>query len=164
VLTPCDAFEHFPPKPFDQLPRLARVPGAVAAFLQPTRIGALHNTPLVYGLLTRRPIPRELTEAWLAPARTDAGVRRDLTKVLRGIDPRHTLEAAARLRAFDRPVLLAWAADDRIFKRALGERLAAVFPDARLELVEDTGTFVPLDRPDRLAELLWSFAREPAVA
>ena len=164
VLTPCDAFEQFPPKPFDQLPKLGRFPRLIAALLQPTRIGALHNTPLAYGLLARRPIPRELTEAWLAPARSDAAIRRDLAKVLRGVAPGQLLDAAERLRTFDRPVLVAWAADDRVFKRELGERLAQVFPQGRLELIDDTAAFVPLDRPDRLAELLGSFVREPAAA
>ena len=55
-------------------------------------------------------------------------------------------------------------ADDRVFKRELGERLVQVFPQGRLELIDDTAAFVPLDRPDRLAELLGSFVREPTAA
>jgi pimeloyl-ACP methyl ester carboxylesterase len=164
VLTPCDAFDVFPPKQFKQLTMLPHIPGALWAFVQPTRLKRLHNSPLVYGLLTRRPIPQDLTTAWLEPARTSKGVRRDAAKVLRGVSPQLTLDAAERLRGFDKPALVVWGADDRLFRRELGERLAAVLPQGRLEVVEDTGTFLPLDQPGRLAELLEGFVREPALS
>ena len=35
---------------------------------------------------------------------------------------------------------------------------AATFPDARVELVRDSRTFVMIDQPDRLAELVADFA------
>ena len=60
----------------------------------------------------------------------------------------------ARLTAFDRPVLIAWAPEDRFFPIADARRLAAVFPDARVEEIADARTFVSWDQPDRLAELL----------
>ena len=44
---------------------------------------------------------------------------------------------ATRLPKFDRPVLIAWAPEDRFFKVALGERLATTFPDARLVRIPD---------------------------
>ena len=42
------------------------------------------------------------------------------------------------------------------------ERLAQDFPNARLELVEDSYTFVSLDQPARTAELIASFMHESA--
>ena len=164
VLTPCDAFEVFPPPQFKQLVMLPRIPGAVWAFTRPTRFARLHNTPLAYGLLTKRPIPTELTTAWLEPSRTRADVRRDLSKVLLGSSPQQTIEAGERLRGFDKPSLVVWGADDRVFRQDLGRRLAAALPNARLELVQDSGTFMSLDQPRRLAELLEGFVREPVAA
>ena len=41
-------------------------------------------------------------------------------------------------RRFHRPVLLAWAREDRLFPLSLASRLAAVLPDARLELIDDS--------------------------
>ncbi len=51
-----------------------------------------------------------------------------------------------------------WAAEDKFFSPELGRRLAAVIPDARFELVEDSYAFLPEDQPARLAELLEEFA------
>jgi pimeloyl-ACP methyl ester carboxylesterase len=84
-------------------------------------------------------------------------VRRDTAKVLRGISPRYTLAAAERFAGFDRPVLLAWAGDDKLFPLALARRLAAAFPKARLEVIPDCRTFVPEEQPERLAALIASF-------
>src|ERR671928_144744 len=52
--------------------------------------------------LTVEPLPDELLKAWMSPLR-DRRIRRDLVKVLRGIDPRYTLQAAEALRGFERP-------------------------------------------------------------
>ena len=98
-----------------------------------------------------RPVPRRI------PA-----IRRDTVKVLRGIDPRYTIEAAEKLRDFDRPALLAWAVEDRFFKLSFAERLAETIRGATLERIEDSYTFVSEDQPERLAELIAGFARERA--
>ncbi|HEY1236879.1 MAG TPA: alpha/beta hydrolase, partial [Solirubrobacterales bacterium] len=96
------------------------------------------------------------------PFLTNKGVRRDVTKVLKGIDTKYTFEAAERLRTFDRPAMLAWAVEDRFFKVAFAEKLAATINGATLERIEDSYTFVSEDQPERLAELIARFAREPA--
>jgi pimeloyl-ACP methyl ester carboxylesterase len=98
------------------------------------------------------------------PFLTDRGVRRDTVKVLKGIDPEHTFEAAERLTSFERPALLAWAVEDRFFKLSFAERLAATIPGAKLEPIEDSYTFVSEDQPERLAALIEEFAREPSRA
>jgi pimeloyl-ACP methyl ester carboxylesterase len=91
-------------------------------------------------------------------------VRRDLARVLRGIDPRYTLDAAERLRGFDRPALIAWGTNDKFFPFRDAERLADVLPNARIERFEGSRTFVQLDAPDRLASLVAKFAATPASA
>ena len=47
-----------------------------------------------------------------------------------------------------------WPPEDPCFPFALGERVAALFDDARLIEVEDSYCFVPVDRPDALAAVL----------
>jgi pimeloyl-ACP methyl ester carboxylesterase len=164
VLTPCDAYENFLPPVFRPLQWIARVPGGVAAMVQPMRLDVMQRSPLGFGLLTKRPIERSVREGWVRPVIGSAEIRRDVTKVLKGIAPHYTLEAAERLRDFDRPALLAWAPEDRFFKFSYAERLAAAIPDARLERIEDSGTFVSEDQPERVAQLVSDFAREPAYA
>ena len=59
--------------------------------------------------------------------------------------------------------MLAWAAEDRFFKLSFAERLAHTIQGATLEKIEDSYTFVSEDQPERLAELIARFAREPAA-
>jgi pimeloyl-ACP methyl ester carboxylesterase len=157
VLTNCDAYDNFLPPLFRPLQWGARVPGFVGLIAQSMRLGAMRDLPIAYGMLTKRGLDRELTASWVRPVQRDAGVRRDLRKLLLGIDPRYTNEAVQRLRSFEKPVLLAWGADDRVFKPRFAERLAADIPTARLELIPDATTFVPEDQPERLVELVREF-------
>jgi pimeloyl-ACP methyl ester carboxylesterase len=154
VLVNCDAFEHFPPAPFDTLIKvLRRVPGSLAVLATTSRVPAVRQGAMKMAPLTMEPVPDELLESWVSPLRA-SGIRRDLLKVLRGIDPAHTLQAAERLPAFGRPVLLAWGTEDKFFPVSEGERLAALFADARLERVAGARTFVQLDAPEQLAALM----------
>jgi pimeloyl-ACP methyl ester carboxylesterase len=75
------------------------------------------------------------------------------------VDGSYTMDAIEKLRSFDRPVLIAWSRDDKFFKA--GERLAADIPTARLEWIEDARTFSMEDQPQRVAELIAGFVREP---
>jgi pimeloyl-ACP methyl ester carboxylesterase len=156
VLTNCDTFEHFPPFPFNLMPPIARLPGGMTALAAPFRIGAVRRG--TYAMLAKHPIPPALVDDWLAPSLTDAGVKRDAAKLTAGMNKRYTLEAAERLRGFERPVRFVWAPEDRFFRLAHAERLAAMVPDGRIEQVADAKTFVPLDQPERVAELLAEFA------
>ena len=162
VLTPCDAYDNFLPPMFRPLQLAARVPGAVWLIAQSLRPRPARRLPFAFGWLSKRPLPREVSDAFLAPALRDRRIRREVAAVLRGISPRHTEEAARRFGEFGKPVLLAWAPEDRFFKLRYAERLAEAFPNARLELIEDSYTYVPVDQPQRTAELIAAFAREPA--
>jgi pimeloyl-ACP methyl ester carboxylesterase len=162
VLTPCDAYDNFLPPMFRPLQLAARVPGAIWLIAQSLRPRPARRLPLAFGWLSKRPLAREVSDAFLAPVLRDRRIRREVAAVLRGISPRHTEEAARHFGEFDKPVLLAWAPEDRFFKLRYAERLAEAFPNARLELIDDSYTYVPVDQPQRTAELIAAFAREPA--
>jgi pimeloyl-ACP methyl ester carboxylesterase len=87
----------------------------------------------------------------------DAG-RRDARKVLVGLEPSIMLDTAPRLAAFDKPALIAWATEDRFFPVEHAHRLAAILPQARVEEIPDSYTFVSWDQPARLATLLRELA------
>lgn len=154
ILTNCDTFEKFPPFPFSLMPPIARLPGGMELLAAPFRIGAVRRA--TYGLLAKHEIPPELVDDWLA-AIADPGVKRDARKLTAGAHKRHTLAAAEALRGFERPVRFAWASEDRFFRLADAERLAAMVPDARIETIADAKTFVSLDQPQRVAELIAEF-------
>ena len=163
VLTPCDAYENFLPPAFRPLQALARVPGAMLAVLHSLRPAPARRAPLAYGWVTKR-ADAELTRSWITPALSSRAIRRELAAVLTAISDRYTLEAAQHFAEFSKPVLIAWAPEDRFFKLRYAQRLVDAFPHARLELIEDSYTFVPIDQPERTAELIAAFAREPALA
>jgi pimeloyl-ACP methyl ester carboxylesterase len=164
VLTNCDAFENFPPPAFRPLQWAARVPGMLTGMLAGMRFAPLRRLPIAYGWLIKRDFADAPTRTWVDPYLSDRAIRRDTIKVLRGIDPRYTFEAAEKLRELDPPTLLAWATEDRFFKLSFAERLAETIPGARLERIEDSYTFVSEDQPERLASLIEEFARDGARA
>jgi pimeloyl-ACP methyl ester carboxylesterase len=88
---------------------------------------------------------------------TSSAIRRDTVRVLRGItaEPRLPDQAADKLRGFYRPVLVAWAAEDRVVPPEHGRRLAGMLPNARLDEIPDS--LVPLDQPTALAHALSVF-------
>ncbi len=164
VLTPCDAFDNFPPRMFRYLGWAAKVPGGMAPIVQSMRLRANRRSPIAFGWLTKRRLPNAVSDHYVDPVIRDRRIREDARAFILGVDSADTLAAAEKLPGFDRPVLLAWAPEDRFFPIAHAERLAELFPDARLERIEDSRTFVSEDQPQRLAELIAGLVREPAKA
>lgn len=162
VLTNCDAFDVFPPLAFRPLVWLARA-RLLGAVLRLQRIAAMRRSPLAYGMLTRRPVPDDVLAGWGLPAATDADIRGDATRFTAAVRRSELLAATESLRDCRVPFLLVWGSDDRFFTLKLGRRLAALLPDARLEALEDCTTFVSLDQPERLAELIGAFVPAPAA-
>jgi pimeloyl-ACP methyl ester carboxylesterase len=162
VLTNCDCFDVFPPKEFVPMVKSAHVPGALKAALAPMRSATARRMVIAYGGLARE-IPDEVTAAWVEPARTDARVRGDLATFMRAIDKSITRDAAERLPTLTVPSIVAWGQDDRFFSRELGQRLAATLPNARLEPIANSRTFVSEDEPEALADLIRGFVRETAA-
>ena len=163
VLTPTDAFDNFLPALFRPLQMGAKFPPLLYALVQPLRLAPLRRLPIAFGWLSKTRTDPEVEKDWIRPFFADARVRRDVIALLVSIDKKYTLEAAEGLRSFDKPALIAWATDDKVFPRAHAEELARLIPDARLEWIEDSRTFVPEDQPERTAQLIREFVREPAT-
>jgi pimeloyl-ACP methyl ester carboxylesterase len=161
VLTNCDCFENFLPPYFKPLKWMAYLPGAYWLSARAMRSARARRSPLGYGRLTHRPIPDEITAAWVAPL-ADRAVRADLLATLKAIDKRDTLRAAQRLHEHPLPTLLAWASEDRIFPLRFANRLLSTVPGAQLAQLADSGAFVPEDQPTKLAELIESFLQQNA--
>lgn len=154
VLTNCDVLEHFFPPLFRYLSWGARVPGFAATIGQVLRVRALRHTPLTFGWLAKHRVPHDVIDAYSQPFLNDGGVRRDVVAFVRGVSNEQTCEAAERLRCFSKPVLLAWARDDRVFLPAFAQRLAAMLPNATVHWIEDSYAFTPEDQPEVLARLI----------
>ena len=156
VLTSCDAFDNFPPKLMRPIMPLLSHAALLRPTLAPARARAVQRA--IFGALAKRPVEREVLDSYALPAVTSADVRRDLARFMAGLDSRHTLEAAERLPAFDKPAVIAWSREDRFFPAEHGERLAELLPQGRLEWIEDSRTFSAEDQPGRVAELVASLS------
>jgi pimeloyl-ACP methyl ester carboxylesterase len=107
--------------------------------------------PIAFGRLTKQPLDKHVYDSYLTPGRSNAGVRRDTAKVLRAIRRRYTIQADAALARFERPTLIAWASEDRVFPYRHAEALAEILPNAELIPVADSYTYIPEDQPLVLA-------------
>jgi pimeloyl-ACP methyl ester carboxylesterase len=164
VLTSCDAFDSFPPRFFRIVLAPARVPGMIPIAFGGLRLRPLRRLPIAYGWLTTGPIDRDAEDSYVLPVLTRGDIRRDVRKLLGGLDPTYTLDAAAKLASWDRPALIAWSEKDRFFPIEHAERLAKVIPNARLEWIAGARTFAMEDEPERVAAVIGSFMRESVGA
>lgn len=156
VLTNCDAFEVFPPAPYNLLFKLARIPGLPRLLLQPARLRVVRHR-IGYAPLAGKALDSRQTRGWILPYLRNAEVRHDTRRLLTQVDPRDLVDVASRLGRYQGEVLLAWAPDDRFFPIDLARRLEARFSNARLVEIPDSRTFVPHDQPARLAEEIAAF-------
>lgn len=156
VLTNCDTHENFPPGIFKAMPPIAKLPGGMFLLAAPFRIEALARHAFKAFAKTR--IPDELVASWMEPAKTDRAILRDAAKVTAGMNKRHTLAAAEKLRSSQLPILLTWAPGDKYFPISYAERLAGEAGNAKLVRIPDAKTFVALDQPQRLAGEIAEFA------
>lgn len=95
----------------------------------------------------------ELMARYHRPLRTAEG-RKAFVHFARCLDNANLMEIAPALRELRLPTLVAWGLADVYLTAAIGERLAADIPGARLERLPEAGHFGPIDAPERLAALL----------
>ena len=86
---------------------------------------------------------------------------RALAAVLRGVGTGAMEPLWERLERLRAPAVVLAGERDAKF-RALGERLAAALPDARLEIVPGAGHAVHLEAPEAVAEALTGVRAGPA--
>jgi pimeloyl-ACP methyl ester carboxylesterase len=161
VISSCEAFENYPPGlPGKNMRITALVPGGIFLAMQAMRLGVVRRSPLGFGWMAKRPLPKELVEGWLRPLQTQRGVRRDLGRYARGARRAQLLEVCERLRGFARPTLVVWTPEDRVQRPEHGRRLAELLPDARLVQIADSYTLIMRDQPQAFARAIAQFVRE----
>ena len=65
-----------------------------------------------------------------------------------------------RIHEIQQPVLVVWGRHDRFINVKLGELLTEKLPNARLDIIEDAGHFVHMDKPEKLLKVTNMFLRE----
>jgi pimeloyl-ACP methyl ester carboxylesterase len=151
VLTNCDAFDKFPPFPFNVVFGLLRGPASIGALMKMMRPTAVRHSPLGFGLLAKN-LDADVTASWINPCGKDSRIAGDLAALLRQVAVTDLTDVATRLPRFTKPVTLVWGLGDRCFTPGLGRRLAALFPNSEFIGVPDARTFVALDVPAAVAD------------
>jgi pimeloyl-ACP methyl ester carboxylesterase len=166
VLAACETFDNMPPGlPGRNLALLGSIPGGLALAAQALRLRPLRRLPLTLGWMSKRAVPSEVVDGWLLPLQTQREIRRDLRKYVSGVKQARAelLAATEKLSAFDRPVLVAWAAEDRVMPVAHGRRLAQLIPRCRFVEIHDSYTLIPEDQPAVLSAHIRQFLVDEAA-
>ncbi|MGZ5396871.1 MAG: alpha/beta fold hydrolase [Mycobacterium sp.] len=156
VFTNCDSFEHFPPKSFAPIVRLCALNQAAGAIV----LKGLTTAPglkVFTSAVTRNGIDAARRPAIFGGFLTSAAVRREAARFTADLKPSHTMAAVNALKQWDKPVLMTWGTSDKMFPLSHAQRLAETFPDAVVHTIEDSSTYVMLDRPDETAEAIRRF-------
>ncbi|ANW64485.1 alpha/beta hydrolase [Mycobacterium sp. djl-10] len=157
VICPSEAFENFPPGLPGKLAWLAsRTPGTVRVAMTQMRIGWLRRRWFMLGLMSRKPVPQPVADAWLTAGIADVRIRRDLVKYCRTrFDKADLVRATESLAAFAGDVLVLWTRNPVMPERH-AHRLAQL-TGARLEWIDDAGVLVMLDQPEQTAAAIARF-------
>jgi pimeloyl-ACP methyl ester carboxylesterase len=94
-----------------------------------------------------------LMRALRDPLQTLTG-RRAAVHFARCLDSSDLTSIASDVGRLTLPVTIVWGSADRYLPRETPERLLASFPGARLHRIETAGHLVPIDEPERLAQIL----------
>ncbi|MEV2254168.1 alpha/beta hydrolase [Streptomyces sp. NPDC050147] len=159
VITSCEAFDNFPPGvPGSNLFTSAKLPGGINFAFKLLKWKPMRRLPMTWGWMSKRPVPHEVMNAWFEPLWTSKEIRRDLRKYVLGVPPKSELLGwADKLRDFDRPALVVWAAEDKVMPPEHGRKLAELLPKGELVEIADSYTLIPEDQPEQLSGHIRSF-------
>jgi pimeloyl-ACP methyl ester carboxylesterase len=164
VLCSCDYRDNFPPRIFSYLKLLPAIPRLVPLLLAPMRLRAVRRLPTALGWLSMHQVDAVVEDTWVLPGLEDRDVRADAGKLVKIFDKQRLNDTADLLSTFERPALIAWSRDDKVFPAEDARGLADDLPNARLEWIDGARTFSMEDQPERLSELIAGFVREPQKA
>jgi len=159
ILTSCDAYDIWLPREFKTSEIAAFIPGGLFVIANVIKFfpKARHQT-VAYGWLSKR-MPKETSDSFALPLSSSPGIRRDCGKFLRAISPKLTLEAAKHFDKFNKPVLIAWSHEDRLFPIEHANKLHQQFHNSKLVFIEDSYTFSGIDNPNQLTNEIRIFLK-----
>lgn len=100
-------------------------------------------------------IPKEVQEEFLADGYKISTQNAFLSYFQNNAPGQAYLES--RIHEIQQPVLVIWGRHDRFINVKLGALLVEKLPNAHLEIIEDSGHFVHMDKPEALLKLTYEF-------
>jgi pimeloyl-ACP methyl ester carboxylesterase len=143
VLTPCEVFQHTPPRFLKPLQSVLGIPGVAPLVPRVLGVPALFQRPGRLNVLTDKGFPADLVEDWLRPSSHVPEVLDDVLHLFRSAQPSDTLDAARALEGWDGQAAVVWATDDFFFPPEHGKRIAAHLDADPLTWVPDANLFCP---------------------
>ena len=151
VLAGCEVLEHFPPPAFGPFVFGARWPATLSAFARLLRVPALLAEPGRANIFSVRGFGRDYVRDCTAGLLEDTEVRYDLAAFITSTRPEVLLRASSGLGYLHGRAEVVWPRRDLFFSASDGRRLAALL-DTQVVWADRAKTFVPVDRPDLVAD------------
>lgn len=165
VITDSVCYDNWPTPTIAKLQKLAKIPLIMDIL---TKIGFFEwrETQTRYSSFRRtaynpEKISNEAIREYLRPGRKDRVAFKCFVNFLLAGDSSYTLRAVPGLKRFDKPTMIAWAADDSELSISWGKKLYDDIPGAcRLEIVPFCGHFWQEESPLEFAVLISEFLSE----
>ncbi len=155
VITPCEAFDNFPPG----------LPGRAAALAASTdtsmrtglhllRWGPTRRTPMMLGWMVKRDLPADVVRAWTAPGIADRRIRSDFLAYARGGWSKERCRAATQaISGYHGRGTVIWTPENRVMPFAHGQALARLLETTVVEM-GDAYVLLSEDQPTVLAQAI----------
>ena len=164
ILSNCEGFEIFPPKKFQSLKNMVKVPSYLWLLSKVFSYKPSLKWDMTFGLLSHTLTKEEIFDFYVKHFVANKLIRKDFKKLAIEWHPKYTEKASNNLRKFNKPVLILWGIDDlELFPIELGRRLKSIFSNSTFVEIQNSKTYVQEDNPHDFTKSIKQFVKQHAL-